>query len=63
MIEQGLENEVRELSSYKNLNLLANRVGYKEWWPYFDGEYDLDYVITKIKQNTKKLSLKTNYLV
>jgi tRNA dimethylallyltransferase len=52
MIEEGLEKEAKELSAYKSLNSLQT-VGYKEWWPYFDGEYDLDFVSSKIKQNTR----------
>lgn len=52
MIEQGLEQEVKTLVAYQSLNALQT-VGYKEWWPYFEGAYDLKTVINKIKQHSR----------
>lgn len=52
MIEMGLENEVKNLADYKHYNSL-NTVGYREWWPYFEGETKLDFVIDKIKQHSR----------
>lgn len=52
MIEEGLENEVRALLPYSDLNALQT-VGYSEWWPYFRGECDLDTVIALVQQHTR----------
>lgn len=52
MIEKGLEEEARLLYPHHALNALQT-VGYKEWWPYFEGEYDKSNAIEKIKQHTR----------
>ncbi len=52
MINMGLEEEVKNLLNYKELNAL-NTVGYKEWWDYFENKTTLEKVIEKIKQNTR----------
>ncbi len=52
MISCGLEQEVKELYTYRNLNAL-NTVGYKEWWDYFENKTDKQTVIEKIKQHTR----------
>jgi tRNA dimethylallyltransferase len=52
MISAGLENEVRSLILFKNNNALQT-VGYKEWWPYFEGETGKEKVIEKIKQHSR----------
>ncbi len=52
MIEAGLETEARALYEHRHLNALQT-VGYKEWWPYFEGEYELNTVIDKIKQHSR----------
>lgn len=57
MIGQGLIEEVKRLTEYKELNAL-NTVGYKEIFKYLDGEYSLDFAIEKIKQNTRIYSRK-----
>lgn len=57
MIEQGLIEEVKRLTEYKELNAL-NTVGYKEIFKYLDGGYSLDFAIEKIKQNTRIYSRK-----
>ncbi len=53
MIEEGLVNEVQQLTQYKHLNAL-NTVGYKEIFGYLDGEYSLEEAIEKIKTNTRR---------
>lgn len=55
MVEQGLIEEVRSLSSHRQLNAL-NTVGYSELFDYFDGITDLDTAISLIKQNTRRFA-------
>lgn len=52
MVEEGLEQEVRSLAGFSDLNALQT-VGYSEWAPFFRGEYALDRVIELIQQNTR----------
>lgn len=52
MIDSGLVDEARAVSHLRHLNSL-NTVGYKELWPYIDGEITLDEAITKIARNTR----------
>ena len=52
MIKEGLEEEVFNLKSYKNLNTL-NTVGYKEFFSYFEDEFSYSDTVNKIKQNTR----------
>ena len=52
MIEDGLEDEVRTLTAYKDLPALQT-VGYKEFFDYFDGKYSREEAIDKIKQHTR----------
>ena len=73
MIKEGLEEEVFNLKSYKNLNTL-NTVGYKEFFSYFEDKMSYSDTVNKIKQNTRnyakrqitwfnkyKNSIKVNY--
>lgn len=53
MIEQGLINEVQNLSPFKNLNSL-NTVGYKEIFDYLDHKVDLAQAVENIKTNTRR---------
>ncbi len=55
MVKNGLIEEVKSLHSKKELNSL-NTVGYKELFKYFDGEWELDFAIEKIKQNTRNFA-------
>ncbi len=57
MIEEGLIDEVKSVLEYRHLNSL-NTVGYKEILNYLDGEWELDFAIEKIKQNTRIYSRK-----
>lgn len=52
MIDNGLVEEARSVSHLRHLNSL-NTVGYKELWPYLDGEISLDEAIAKIQRNTR----------
>ncbi len=52
MVEYGLVEEARAVSHLRHLNSL-NTVGYKELWPYIDGETSLDEAIAKIARNTR----------
>ena len=52
MMNDGLEQEALQLYPLRHLNSL-NTVGYKELFTYFDGEWDLDTAIEKIKRNTR----------
>lgn len=52
MIENGLVEEAKSVGHLRHLNSL-NTVGYKELWPYIDGEISLYEAITKIARNTR----------
>ncbi len=53
MLEEGLEAEARALSPYRASPVLQT-VGYQEWWPYFDGEYDHERAVELIKRNSRR---------
>ncbi|MBR1402183.1 MAG: tRNA (adenosine(37)-N6)-dimethylallyltransferase MiaA [Prevotella sp.] len=53
MVESGLVEEARRLYPYKHLNAL-NTVGYKELFNYFDGVWNLDEAIERMKGNTRR---------
>ena len=52
MLQDGLEQEARELMKFRNYNAL-NTVGYKEYFLYFDGKLSKEETINKIKKNTR----------
>ncbi len=52
MLQNGLEQEVRSLIEFRNLNAL-HTVGYTEMFHYFDGLYSLPQAYEKIKQATR----------
>lgn len=52
MMENGLEEEVKNLIKYNNLNAL-NTVGYKELISYLSGEFNLEEAVSKIKQHSR----------
>jgi tRNA dimethylallyltransferase len=52
MIEDGLVEEARSLSPFRNLNALQT-VGYSELFDYFDGNVSLKVAVEKIKQHTR----------
>jgi tRNA dimethylallyltransferase len=53
MIKNGLEDEVKQLIEYRNLNAL-NSVGYKEFYDYFDGKTSKEKTIELIKRNSRR---------
>ena len=53
MIHAGLEQEARDLQEHQNLVSLQT-VGYREWWPYLNGEIELERTIELIKQNSRR---------
>ena len=53
MIANGLEEEARNVFSFRNENAL-NTVGYKEIFEYFNGNITLDEAICKIQSNTRR---------
>jgi tRNA dimethylallyltransferase len=53
MIDQGLVEEVKSLSSYKHLQSL-NTVGYKEIFDWLDGNTSREEAIVQLKQNTRR---------
>lgn len=57
MVEQGLIEEARRVLPFRDCNSL-NTVGYKELFRYFDGEWDLDFALEKMKRNTRVYSKK-----
>lgn len=52
MVEQGLIDEAKRVLPYRNYNSL-NTVGYKELFKYFDGEWELDFALEKIRRNSR----------
>jgi len=53
MIEAGLVEEVKKLSSYKNLNALQT-VGYAEIFDYLDGKISIELATELIKKHTRQ---------
>ena len=53
MMEEGLEEEVRNLIQYQDLNSLQT-VGYRELFDHFDNEISLDQAVESIKINTRQ---------
>jgi tRNA dimethylallyltransferase len=52
MVEAGLEDEVRGLTEYRDLNALKT-VGYREFFDYFDGKISREKAIELIKRNSR----------
>ncbi len=57
MIDNGLIEEAQQLYPLRHLNSL-NTVGYKELFDSFDGKYDLNTAIEKIKQHSRNYARK-----
>jgi tRNA dimethylallyltransferase len=55
MLEQGLEEEVRNLIPFKNLVALQT-VGYTELFKFFDGTWDFDTAVEEIKKNSRRFA-------
>ena len=56
MFEEGLENEVRTLweKGLRETPTASQAIGYKEFYPYFDGEISLEQVEGDICRNTRR---------
>ena len=52
MMDEGLEAEARQLLPYRDLPALQT-VGYREFFDYFDGKYDLEKTVRLIQRNTR----------
>ena len=57
MMEEGLLEEARALLPHRSLPAL-NTVGYKEFFDYFDGRYNLAEAVRLIKRNTRHYAKK-----
>lgn len=57
MMQMGLKDEAKVLYQHKDLNSL-NTVGYKELFKYFSGEWEYDFAVNMIKQNTRRYAKK-----
>ncbi|GLB49729.1 tRNA (adenosine(37)-N6)-dimethylallyltransferase MiaA [Neptunitalea lumnitzerae] len=55
MLENGLLDEVKRLAPYKHLNALQT-VGYREFYEYLNGTYDLPTAIEEVKKNTRRFA-------
>jgi len=53
MLEAGLEAEAITLRPFRHLPVLQT-VGYRDWWPYFDGEYSRERAVELIRQNSRR---------
>ncbi len=53
MLLSGLEVEAKRLLEYRDLSSLKT-VGYKELFPYFDGNISLEKAVSEIKKNTRR---------
>ena len=53
MLENGLLEEVKNLTTYKNLVPLQT-VGYTEIFKYLEGAWDLDFAVEEIKKNSRR---------
>ncbi len=52
MLADGLEREARALYPHRGLDALQT-IGYREWWPYLDGDRDRARTVGLIKQATR----------
>ena len=53
MISAGLEEEAGKLEPHQELVALQT-VGYREWWPYFEGLYNRDRTVELIQQFSRR---------
>ncbi|NLO70855.1 MAG: tRNA (adenosine(37)-N6)-dimethylallyltransferase MiaA [Porphyromonadaceae bacterium] len=53
MVKDGLIDEAERFYPHRQLNTL-NTVGYKELYSYWDGDFDLDFAINLIKQDSRR---------
>ena len=55
MVREGLENEIRGVLArgYQRTIPAFDTVGYREWFPYIDGEISFNECVDNIKKNTR----------
>jgi len=53
MIHSGLEEEARSFFAHRDLDALQT-IGYREWWPYFEGNCSREDAIAKLKQASRQ---------
>jgi tRNA dimethylallyltransferase len=56
MMAEGLEVEARMLYDHHHDSQPARAIGYKEFYPYFDGEATLEEAVEQVKVNTRRYS-------
>lgn len=56
MLDAGILDEARLLYSlpHKDMNQAHKGIGYKEWFPYFDGAISLEEATESVKQNSRR---------
>jgi tRNA dimethylallyltransferase len=55
MMENGLEEEAKNLYQHKNLNALQT-VGYRELFSFFNDDFTQEFAISEIKKNTRRFA-------
>jgi len=53
MVNEGLEEEARSFYTFRHLDALQT-IGYREWWPFFEGECNRETAIEKLKQASRQ---------
>lgn len=53
MLAAGLEAEARTLYAHRHLDAL-NTIGYREWWPYLEGDQAYAKTVELIKRNSRR---------
>lgn len=56
MIEDGLLEEARWLYEQAPTSQASKGIGYKELFPYFEGQISLEEAVDKLKQNTRRFA-------
>ena len=56
MIEDGLLEEARWLYEQAPTSQASKGIGYKELFPYFEGQISLEEAVNKLKQNTRRFA-------
>ncbi|GMA70264.1 hypothetical protein GCM10025879_15100 [Leuconostoc litchii] len=55
MVQQGILNEATAILEAGGENLQAGKaIGYKEFFPYLQGQIDLDMAIEQLKQDSRR---------
>ena len=57
MVEEGFLEEARRVIPFRACNSL-NTVGYKEIFCYWDGEWELDFALNRMRKNTRVFAKK-----